>query len=103
MLRGAAYWSRRTQLLFLAIIAVLVWASVLVRLYRFWATTDSIDRFARCLIALFVPAVWTIFFRHVQHLNELAGQIEEKSLERLSQGPYTLAFLSCVMVLLLLY
>lgn len=99
MLRGVAYWSRRTAFLFLTLMGILPLANVGVRLRHAWAGPDSLNRVVLGLCALSIVVIWALFLRYIRKLDKLTGRIEEKALNRLSQSTYAIGFLGYLMLL----
>ena len=95
MLRGAAYWHRKTYLFF---VTFWVFISLLDLLGTFWGSWESLHAADRLAVVLIVVAVGMIAFfglKHVRDLDELSGQVEEKGLDRLSRNAFAMGILGC--------
>jgi hypothetical protein len=100
MLQPRAYWSRRTELLGLSLIGVLMLANVGIRFWRAWeGRSKGLDCFALGCIAFMIVGIWIVALRHARDLDKLAGQTEERLVARLSNSAFAIGFLGYMMLL----
>jgi hypothetical protein len=95
MLRGAAYWNRRTYLLFVTLWVFLALLDLLGTFWGSWGSLHAVDRVAVVLIAVPIGMIAFFGLKHVRELDELSGQVEEKALDRLSRNAFAMGILGC--------